>query len=211
MPYVRSTDGCRIHYEVTGRRSSPPVLMIQGLGMDKHGWVLQRLAFSWRYRVIAFDNRGSGRSDKPRGRLRPVPDGQGCGRRARRRGRRAGARGRRVDGRGDRPDRRRDVPGSSPLAVARVHGVPQPAVAEGIAVGVGRDGQHRRRRGDGQQGGPLGDRAPIVPPHRARPRLARAARLRSVARSVRRTGRRDPRRRRHARHRARLRSTSRRS
>jgi hypothetical protein len=67
MPYVRSNDGCRIHYEVTGRKSAPPVLMIQGLGMDKHGWTLQRLAFSWKYRVIAFDNRGSGRSDKPLG------------------------------------------------------------------------------------------------------------------------------------------------
>jgi 3-oxoadipate enol-lactonase len=67
MPYVRSTDGCRIHYEVTGRKSAPPVLMIQGLGMDKHGWIMQRLAFSWKYRVIAFDNRGAGRSDKPLG------------------------------------------------------------------------------------------------------------------------------------------------
>jgi len=67
MPYVRASDGCRIHYEVTGRKSSPPVLMIQGLGMDKTGWILQRLALSWRYRVIVFDNRGSGRSDKPHG------------------------------------------------------------------------------------------------------------------------------------------------
>lgn len=67
MPYVRSTDGARIHYEVTGRKSAPPVLMIQGLGMDKHGWIMQRLAFSWKYRVIALDNRGSGRSDKPLG------------------------------------------------------------------------------------------------------------------------------------------------
>jgi 3-oxoadipate enol-lactonase len=67
MPYVRSTDGCRIHYEVTGRRSAPPVLLIQGLGMDKHGWIMQRLAFSWKYRVIALDNRGAGRSDKPLG------------------------------------------------------------------------------------------------------------------------------------------------
>jgi 3-oxoadipate enol-lactonase len=67
MPYVRSTDGCRIHYEVTGRKSAPPILMIQGLGMDKHGWIMQRLAFSWKYRVIAFDNRGAGRSDKPLG------------------------------------------------------------------------------------------------------------------------------------------------
>jgi 3-oxoadipate enol-lactonase len=41
--------------------------MIQGLGMDKHGWDIQRLVFSMRYRVIALDNRGSGRSDKPAG------------------------------------------------------------------------------------------------------------------------------------------------
>ena len=67
MPYVRATDGCRIHYEVWGRSSAPPLLMIQGLGMDKHGWDLQRLAFAWRYRVIALDNRGAGRSDKPIG------------------------------------------------------------------------------------------------------------------------------------------------
>ncbi len=65
MPYVRAGDGCRIHYDVTGRASAPPVLMIQGLGMDKHGWDFQRLVFSWRYRVIALDNRGAGRSDKP--------------------------------------------------------------------------------------------------------------------------------------------------
>jgi 3-oxoadipate enol-lactonase len=41
--------------------------MIQGLGMDKHGWDIQRFVFSLRYRVIALDNRGSGRSDKPLG------------------------------------------------------------------------------------------------------------------------------------------------
>ena len=84
MPYVRSTDGCRIHYEVTGRKSAPPVLMIQGLGMDKHGWIMQRLAFSWRYRVIAFDNRGAGRSDKPLGDYDLYQMADGRGRRARR-------------------------------------------------------------------------------------------------------------------------------
>jgi 3-oxoadipate enol-lactonase len=41
--------------------------MIQGLGMDKHGWDFQRFVFALRYRVIAIDNRGSGRSDKPDG------------------------------------------------------------------------------------------------------------------------------------------------
>jgi 3-oxoadipate enol-lactonase len=67
VSYVRTADGCRIHYRVTGRSSAPPLLMIQGLGMDKHGWDIQRLVFSLRYRVIALDNRGAGRSDKPPG------------------------------------------------------------------------------------------------------------------------------------------------
>jgi 3-oxoadipate enol-lactonase len=41
--------------------------MIQGLGADKHGWDMQRYVLSLRYRVIALDNRGAGRSDKPFG------------------------------------------------------------------------------------------------------------------------------------------------
>jgi 3-oxoadipate enol-lactonase len=41
--------------------------MIQGLGADKTGWILQRCAFAPHFRTIALDNRGSGRSDKPFG------------------------------------------------------------------------------------------------------------------------------------------------
>ncbi len=67
MPHVRSTDGIRLHYRESGRRSGPPVLMIQGLGADKNLWNLQRLALAPWYRTIAFDNRGAGRSDKPYG------------------------------------------------------------------------------------------------------------------------------------------------
>jgi 3-oxoadipate enol-lactonase len=67
MPYATSTDGIRLHYQVTGRRSGPPVLFIQGLGADKHGWDLQRLGFALSHRAIALDNRGAGRSDKPLG------------------------------------------------------------------------------------------------------------------------------------------------
>lgn len=67
MPHVRSTDGVRLHYRETGRRSGPPVLMIQGLGADKNLWNLQRLALAPWYRTIALDNRGAGRSDKPYG------------------------------------------------------------------------------------------------------------------------------------------------
>ena len=67
MTYARAADGVRLHYETTGRRNGPPVLLIQGLGADKHGWTLQRLALATRYRTVALDNRGAGRSDKPHG------------------------------------------------------------------------------------------------------------------------------------------------
>jgi len=67
MPYARAVDGTRLHYETFGRRSAPAVLMIQGLGADKHGWDMQRFVLAGRYYVIAFDNRGAGRSDKPFG------------------------------------------------------------------------------------------------------------------------------------------------
>ena len=67
MTYVRTTDNTRIHYRVTGRPGKPPILFIQGLGVDKHGWDLQRLATAPWYQSIALDNRGAGRSDKPHG------------------------------------------------------------------------------------------------------------------------------------------------
>lgn len=67
MAYARSSDGIRLHYEVLGRPSATPVLMIQGLGADKHGWDMQRIPLALHYRVIALDNRGAGRTDKPFG------------------------------------------------------------------------------------------------------------------------------------------------
>ena len=67
MAYATAEDGTRLHYQVTGRRSAPPTLFIQGLGADKHGWDLQRFGLGWALRAIALDNRGAGRSDKPHG------------------------------------------------------------------------------------------------------------------------------------------------
>ena len=67
MPYARASDGIRLHNEAFGRAGAPAVLMIQGLGADKHGWDMQRIPLSLQYRVIALDNRGAGRSDKPFG------------------------------------------------------------------------------------------------------------------------------------------------
>ncbi len=67
MSYATASDGIRLHYDAIGRKSSPPVLMIQGLGADKNLWNLQRFVLAAKYRVIAHDNRGAGRSDKPFG------------------------------------------------------------------------------------------------------------------------------------------------
>ncbi len=67
MPFATATDGVRVHYEVIGFRRNPPVLFVQGLGAEKNSWNLQRAALALRWRTIALDNRGAGRSDKPEG------------------------------------------------------------------------------------------------------------------------------------------------
>jgi 3-oxoadipate enol-lactonase len=67
VPFAEAADGTRLHYSVSGRQDGEPVLMIQGLGADSRGWLRQRLAFAARHRVIVFDNRGVGRSDRPPG------------------------------------------------------------------------------------------------------------------------------------------------
>ena len=67
MSWANATDGVQLHYETLGRKDAPPVLFIQGLGADKNLWNLQRFWFARDYRVIAHDNRGAGRSDRPFG------------------------------------------------------------------------------------------------------------------------------------------------
>ena len=59
------SDGCEIHYEVTG--SGPPVLLLHGLGSCGKDWELQVPALAARYTVITVDLRGHGESDKPKG------------------------------------------------------------------------------------------------------------------------------------------------
>jgi pimeloyl-ACP methyl ester carboxylesterase len=56
-------DGLNMYYEVHGE--GKPLLLISGLGNDLNGWALQVPEFAKKYRVIAFDNRGSGRTDAP--------------------------------------------------------------------------------------------------------------------------------------------------
>lgn len=65
MPWITRPDGTRIHSQVTGPTGGPPVLLIQGLGMNKNGWMLQRVAMATKFRTIAMDNRAAGRSSIP--------------------------------------------------------------------------------------------------------------------------------------------------
>ncbi len=62
MPTLKS-NGIEIYYEVHG--AGEPLLMIMGLGANVTAWERQIPALSEQYRVIAFDNRGAGRSEKP--------------------------------------------------------------------------------------------------------------------------------------------------
>ncbi len=64
MPHAR-IDGVWLHYRTAGE--GEPVLLIMGFGAPLEGWDGQVAALSARYRVIRFDNRGVGRSDKPLG------------------------------------------------------------------------------------------------------------------------------------------------
>jgi pimeloyl-ACP methyl ester carboxylesterase len=62
---ARAGDGTVIYYEAWGR--GEPLLLVSGLATDLRIWACQRMAFGRRFRCIAVDNRGSGRSGKPEG------------------------------------------------------------------------------------------------------------------------------------------------
>jgi len=62
MPQVR-VGQINTYCEVHGR--GEPLLLITSMGSDVNAWRLQTPVFSQKYRVVTFDNRGSGRSDAP--------------------------------------------------------------------------------------------------------------------------------------------------
>jgi 3-oxoadipate enol-lactonase len=62
---VATNGNVRLHYESTG--SGPPILLVMGLGLPAAAWWRTVPVLARSLLVIAFDNRGSGRSDRPRG------------------------------------------------------------------------------------------------------------------------------------------------
>jgi len=64
MPFVENL-GARIYWDEEG--SGAPLLLIMGLGWSAHAWHRSRPILSEKYRTIALDNRGVGRSEAPAG------------------------------------------------------------------------------------------------------------------------------------------------
>ncbi len=58
-------NGININYKVQGQ--GEPLVLIMGYAGDKTGWMFQTRAFKRHFRVVTFDNRGVGKSDKPAG------------------------------------------------------------------------------------------------------------------------------------------------
>jgi 3-oxoadipate enol-lactonase len=65
MPFFERADGCRLYYELHGMTAAPALVLLEGLGGDIPGWRRNIPHLASRYRVVAFDFRGNGRSDKP--------------------------------------------------------------------------------------------------------------------------------------------------
>jgi 3-oxoadipate enol-lactonase len=65
MPHA-SANGVNLYYEIHGE--GDPVILVGGLGSQAESWATQIPIYSKHFKVIVFDNRGAGRSDKPEGR-----------------------------------------------------------------------------------------------------------------------------------------------
>jgi len=63
VPFAHAPDGARIYFEAHG--SGEPLLLVAGRAVDHNLWNLIRGDFEKRYRVIVYDHRGTGQSDKP--------------------------------------------------------------------------------------------------------------------------------------------------
>ncbi|MGV9202604.1 MAG: alpha/beta fold hydrolase [Promethearchaeia archaeon] len=60
-----NVNGVKLCYEVHGE--GKPLILVHGFGSKKESWMVQVPDLSKKYKVITFDNRGAGKSDRPSG------------------------------------------------------------------------------------------------------------------------------------------------
>jgi pimeloyl-ACP methyl ester carboxylesterase len=58
-------NGIKFCYEILGK--GDPLILVHGFGGKKEGWIAQFKPLSEHFKVIRFDNRGAGKSDRPEG------------------------------------------------------------------------------------------------------------------------------------------------
>jgi len=58
-------DGVRLYYELHGDPTLEPLVLLEGMGGEIRGWRRNLPRLSERFRVLAYDFRGNGRSDRP--------------------------------------------------------------------------------------------------------------------------------------------------
>jgi 3-oxoadipate enol-lactonase len=67
MPVLTRPDGARLYHELHGPADAPPLILLEGMGGDIPGWRRNIPVLARRLRVVAYDFRGNGKSDEPRG------------------------------------------------------------------------------------------------------------------------------------------------
>src|SRR6185436_5105028 len=65
MPYVLR-GARRVYYEVLGPEGAPPLLLIMGMGFSSRGCDELPMRLADRFRIVVFDNPGTGRSVMPK-------------------------------------------------------------------------------------------------------------------------------------------------
>jgi pimeloyl-ACP methyl ester carboxylesterase len=64
MP-IAIVDGIKLNYKVEGH--GEPLVMIMGFSANRSGWIFQIPFFRRHFKIVTYDNRGVGKSDKPEG------------------------------------------------------------------------------------------------------------------------------------------------
>lgn len=65
MQELADANGIKLSYEIHGNENSEPLILVSGWTLKKEMWIAQVSPLSEHFKVITFDNRGCGKSDRP--------------------------------------------------------------------------------------------------------------------------------------------------
>ncbi len=65
MANIAQVNGINISYEIQGNENGEPLILVSGWCLKKEMWVAQIKQLGERFKIITFDNRGCGKSDRP--------------------------------------------------------------------------------------------------------------------------------------------------